>query len=70
MTELYVFRLRNVKGLEAFVEEVSALADKKTLLEICNLAIEDQFSLLYVKLNSKSMQNMFYIRFDKHMQLS
>ena len=70
MTELYVFRLRNIKDLEAFIEEVSALADKKTLLEIYNLATEDQFSFLYVKLNSKSKQNMFYIRFDKNIQLS
>ncbi len=29
ITELYVFRLRNTYDLEAFLEEVSALADKK-----------------------------------------
>jgi hypothetical protein len=69
MTELYVFRLRNVKDLEAFVEEVSAVTDKKTLLEIYNLATDEPFSFLYVKLNSKSKNDMFYIRFDKKIQL-
>ena len=32
-TELYVFRLRNMKDLETFIEEVSAVYDKKKLLE-------------------------------------
>ena len=31
-TELYVHRLRNYKDLETFIDEVSAVADKKTLL--------------------------------------
>ena len=65
ITELYVFRLRNTHDLEAFLEEVSALADKKTLLDIYNLATNDDYSFLYVKLNSKSKNNMFYIRFEK-----
>ena len=70
MTELYIFRLRNIKDLEAFIEEVSAITDKKTLLEIYNLATEEPYSFLYVRLNAKSKQNMFYIRFDKNIQLS
>ncbi len=31
-TELYVYRLRNYKDLDTFVDEVSAVYDKKTLL--------------------------------------
>jgi hypothetical protein len=69
MTELYVFRLRNVKDLDSFIEEVSAVADKKTLLEIYNLATEEAFSFLYVKLNAKSKNEMFYVRFDKKLVL-
>ena len=65
ITELYVFRLRNTHDLEAFLEEVSALADKKTLLDIYNLATNEDYSFLYVKLNSKTKYNMFYIRFEK-----
>ena len=33
-TQLYVFRLRNYKDLEAIVEELSAVTDKKTLFFI------------------------------------
>ena len=33
-TELYVYRLRNTKDLETFVEEVSAVYDKKTRLAL------------------------------------
>ncbi len=69
MTELYVFRLRSVKDLEAFIEEVSAVADKKTLLEIYNMAVSEPFSFLYIRLNSKSKNDMFYIRFDKKIML-
>ena len=64
-SELYVYRLRNYKDLETFIEEVSAVADKKTLMELYNLATSEPFSFLYVKLTAKSKKDMFYIRFDK-----
>jgi hypothetical protein len=47
-TQLYVFRLRNYKDLESIVEELSAVADKKTLLEIYHTATEKPYSFLYV----------------------
>ena len=43
-TELYVYRLRNYKDLETFVEEVSAVADKKTLLELYHMATDEPYS--------------------------
>ena len=64
-TELYIYRLRNYKDLETFIEEVSAVADKKTLMELYNLATSEPYSFLYVKLTAKSKKDMFYIRFDK-----
>ena len=63
-TELYVYRLRNYKDLDTFVDEVSAVYDKKTLLALYNAATEEPFSFLYVKLTSKSTEDMFYKRFD------
>ena len=33
-TELYVYRLRNMTDLDTFIDEVSAVLDKKTLLEL------------------------------------
>ena len=63
-TELYVYRLRNTKDLETFVEEVSAVYDKKTLLALYNAATEEPFGLLYVKLTAKNREDMFYKNFD------
>ena len=68
-TELLVFRLRNFKDLEAFIEEVSALIDKKTLLEIYNIATEESYSFLYVKLNAKKRDDMFYVKYDKKINI-
>ena len=64
-TELYIYRLRNYKDLETFIDEVSAVADKKTLMELYNLATSEPYSFLYVKLTAKTKNDMFFIRFDK-----
>jgi hypothetical protein len=54
-SEMYVFRLRNAKDLESFIDEVSAVTDKKTLMDIYNLAVNDQpYSFLYIKLTAKT----------------
>ena len=63
-TELYVYRLRNYKDLETFVEEVSAVYDKKTLLQLHNTATSEPHSFLYVKLTAKAKDDMFYMNFD------
>ena len=54
-TELYIYRLRNYKDLEAFIDEVSAIADKKILLDIYKLATAEPYSFLYVNLRAKSL---------------
>ena len=59
-TELYVYRLRNTKDLETFVEEVSAVYDKKTLLALYNAATEEPFGFFYVKLTAKNREDMFW----------
>merc|ERR1712078_629585 len=68
-TELLVFRLRNFKDLEAFLDEVSALVNKKALLQMYELATSEPYSFLYVKMTSKSKKNMFMIRFDKYLEV-
>ena len=52
-TELYIYRLRNYKDLEAFIDEVSAIADKKILLDIYKLATAEPYSFLFVNLRAK-----------------
>ena len=64
-TELYVFRLRNYRDLESFVEEVSALIDKKSLMEIYNLATAEAYSFLYVKLTAKNKNDVFMVKLNK-----
>ena len=64
-TELYIYRLRNYRDLETFIQEVSAVADKKTLLELYHMATNEPYSFLYVKLTAKTKDDVFYIRFDK-----
>ena len=56
--------MRNTKDLDTFVDEVSAVYDKKTLLDLYNAATENPFSFLNVKLTSKNKEDMFYKRFD------
>ena len=66
-TNLYVFRLRNAGDLDAWVDEVSAITDKKTLFELYHLATSKPYSFLFIKLNSKDTQHMFYSRFDERL---
>ena len=68
-TQLYVFRLRNYKDLEAIIEELSAVADKKTLLEIYHTATSEPFSFLFVNLMSHNKNKMFHIKFEKEINI-
>ena len=66
-SDLYVFRLRNYSDLQAFLEEVSAIAPKDVILQMYNLAIDEPYSFLSVKLTSKDKSKLFMIRFDKRL---
>ena len=66
-TELYVYRLRNYKDLESFIEELSALYDKKTLLTLYGRATEAPYSFLYVKLTAKTKDEMFFMNLNKRL---
>ena len=68
-TQLYVFKLRNYKDLEAIVEELSAVTDKKTILDIYHTATEKPYSFLYVNLMSHDKSKMFFIKFEKSISL-
>ena len=64
-TELYYYRLRNTKDLDTFIEEASAVLDKKTLLQLYNTATLEPHSFLYVKLTANNKNDMFYINLNK-----
>ena len=67
MTHLFIYRLRNYSDLEAIVEELSAIYDKKTLLQIYHEAIDEPYSFLYVNLMSKDRAKMFMKKFEEYL---
>ena len=65
-SSLYIFRLKNISELQTFIDENSAIVDKHRLREIYNLAVNSApYSFLYVNMNAKDINHMFYIRFEK-----
>ena len=51
------------------IDEVSALIDKKSLLDMYRLATEAAYSFLYVKLTSRIKNEIFMIRHQKCMTI-
>ena len=58
-----------MKDLDTFIDEVSAVLDKKSLLKIYNIATSELFSLWYVKSTAKDKNDMFYQNFNKIFQI-
>ena len=65
MTHLFIYRLGDYGNLEAIVEELGAICDKKTLLQIYHEAVSEDYSFLYVNLMSKDKRKMFMERFQR-----
>ena len=63
-TALFVFRLRSHLELEAVLEEVSATYDKKTIAGFYREATEEPYSFLYIRLEAKKPEDMFWERFE------
>ena len=68
-TELYIYRLRNYRDLESLIEELSALYDKKTLLELYNIATGEPHSFWYINLMAKNKKDMMYMNFDRKLEV-
>ena len=66
MTPLFIYRLRNYGDLESIVEELSAIYDKTTLLQIYHEAVSEDYSFLYVFLMSRDKRNMLMERFERY----
>jgi hypothetical protein len=64
---MVVFRLRNRLELDAIIEELSAVYDKKTLMEMYQLATAEPYSFWYVNLAAKRKEDMFWLRFEQRM---
>ena len=68
-TQLYIFKLRNYKDLESVIEELSAIYDKQTLLKIYHTATDQAYSFLFINLMVHTKKEMFFINFDKRVQI-
>ena len=64
---LIVFRLRNKLELDAIIEELSAVYDKKTLLEMYSIATAEPYSFWYINLAASKVEDMFFLRFEQRM---
>ena len=69
-SSLYIFKLKNMAEVEAFVQEQSALVDKNTVYNIYKLATEDKpYSFLFVKLRESDVNRIFMIRMEKEIHI-
>ena len=68
-TFLCVYRLRNTKDLETFLEELSALIQRKELVEIYQLATKEPYSFLYINLVATRLNDTFFINFTKKISM-
>jgi len=68
-SQLIVFKIRNAQDLEMIIGELSALIDKKTMMEIYKKATDEQYSFLYVDLTAKDLNNMFMVKFEKRIMI-
>ena len=54
-----MYRLRNNKDLECLLDEVSGTVGREELLDMYNLETKDTYSLVYIKLLSPNINDMF-----------
>ncbi len=64
-----MYRLRNNRELESFLEEVSGLSVKKELLSVYKVATEDEYSSLYVNLSARKVSERFFKNFTGRIEL-
>ena len=55
-----IWRLRNAKEVETLCEELSGVYDKTTLLEMYRTATAEPFSFMFVRLDAKTRETMFF----------
>ena len=62
-----VWRLRNHKEIESLCEEMSGVYVAKTVMELYRYATEEPYSFLFIRLDAKTRQEVFYLRFEQRL---
>jgi len=70
MTHLFIYRLRNYADLQAIVEEMSAVYDPKTLLQIYHEAVSEPYAFLYINLMVRDKRKMLMKNFELYLSPS
>ena len=66
-TQLYVYRLRNQKDLDSIIDELSALYDKQTLLQLYHTATNEKHSFMFINMMESDKEKMFYKNLNQRM---
>ena len=67
---LFIFRLKNMNEVNAFLEENSALVDTSMLYEMYQKAVHfAPYSFFYINTNAKDVNNMFFINFEQRFEI-
>ena len=67
---LFIFRLKNMNEVKSFLEENSALVDKKALYDMYQQAVNfAAYSFFYIDTNAKDVRNMFFINFQQRFEI-
>ena len=53
--------------LDAILEELSAIYDKRVLLEMYQIATRGPYSFWYINLSASKVEDMFWLRFEQRM---
>ena len=53
--------------METLCEELSGVYDKDTLLQMYRTATAEAFSFLFIRLDAKTRDTMFYLRFEQRL---
>ena len=67
ITNLLIYRLSNYCDLESIIEEMSAIYDTHTLLQMYHEAVSEPYSFLYTSLMMKDKRKMFVYNFTKYL---
>jgi hypothetical protein len=64
-----IWRLRNYKEIEILCEELSGIYTKEDIMELYRYATSEPYSFLFVRLDAKTRDDMFWLRFEKKLAL-
>ncbi len=63
-THKFTFRLRSFQDLQIWLDENSAIYDKKTLLKMYHMCVDRPFGFMYINLTVQDRQEMFWFKFE------